>query len=127
LTIYTDAVDVFQSFTNRWGLKVTIQNKTESFAAGSYDEGTWTDSGTVVGGSALFLPVRGGGTEQQLIEQGKITLTDKVLYLHSGLEINQGADIVIDSGSWVITDAGLNPFPNKKNLVYTEVYIRTMQ
>jgi len=125
MALWAGTGSVFLAGVNKWGMAISIQNKKETFAAGSYDEAAWADSGTKVTGSAFLMPIsmRIGGDEAQLIEQGQITLSDRKAYIPSGLEIHEKADVVIDGGSYDLI--GIKYEPNATSIVYTKIFIRS--
>jgi len=125
MSIWTDLESDFRDFVNENGMKILIQNYKQTFHAGSYDESAWSASGTVVGGSCFFMPVslRAGGDEAQLIQQGKLTSSDRKAYIPSGLEINERADIVVDAGSFDLLSFHYEP--NETNIVYKKLFLRS--
>lgn len=125
MALWTDAEEVSRDAINKWGIPITIQNKSETYTAGSYDEASWSDSGTKEAGSALFMPIsqRIGGDEYRLVEQGQLEISDRKAYIPSGLEINERADVVIDAGSWDVI--GIKNLPNDTNVVYRKIFLRS--
>lgn len=126
MTIWSDLESDFRGWINTNGVPIDIQNQKQTFAAGSYDEGAWTSSGTKQSGSAFFMPItmRTGGHEAQMLAQGLITLTDMKAYIPSGLEVKEGAKVVIDSGSWDLL--GIKSVPDETHVVYQKLFLRTL-
>lgn len=125
MTVWTELETDFRTWVNLEGIAIDIQNKKETFTAGSYDEASWADSGTKQSGSAFFMTIsqRTGGDELRLIEQGQLEYSDKKAYIPSGLEVHERADVVVDSGSYDLL--GIKHIPNEANLVYRKIFLRS--
>lgn len=116
----------FSSFISEHGVPLKVQNNALAYDAADYDVGTLSASGTLQTGSGFMLPVSNkNGDDRRYLEQGLITQADKKVFIPSGIEINEKADVVIDAGSWGVIDKGIIRYPDETRIVYTRVYVRT--
>jgi hypothetical protein len=117
----------FGSFISAHGVPISIQNRKLTHTASDYDTGTLSNSGTAVTGSAFVLPVSNkNGDDARFIEQGLITQADKKIYIPSGIEINEKAQISGTAvGEYAVVDMGIHDYPDESRLVYKRVYMRT--
>lgn len=118
----------FSKVANTYGIPYSVQNNTQTFAAGSYDEPVYSISGSVLTGSCFFMPIstRFGGEERQFLETGLLKSQDMKVYIPSGLSINEFADVVIAGGSWKISsvpDGAISYYPNASTPVYIKIYL----
>lgn len=106
------------------GIPLAIDQQSRAFTDSDYDVATFAKSGTTILGSALFFPISGKDNEdKKYLEDGRITLKDKKIYIYSGLNITQDADMVIDSGSYnpiLVENWGI-----QGGSVYSKIYIRS--
>lgn len=127
MSSWTDMENDFRTWVNHDGLQVSIKHRSLTFHAGSHDEGIMAESGTAITGSAFLQPLSysTGQDDAQFLSDGTITLSDRKMFLPSGLNIVSGASVVIDSGSY---DAlGIRYVPNKEQIVYQKVWLRTQK
>lgn len=118
----------FSKASNIYGVPYAVQNNTQTFAAGSYDEPTYSVSGSVLTGSCFFMSVstRFGGEERQFLETGLLKSQDMKAYIPSGLSIDEFADVVIAGGSWkisAVSDGAISYYPNATTPVYIKIYL----
>ena len=125
--LFPNTKEVFSTAVNKWGIPVSIKYRSLTFSAGSYDEGVLAESGTAITGSAFLQPLSYsvGGDEARFLIDGTLTESDRKMFIPSGIDIDEGASVVIDGGSY---DAlAIKYIPNKSQLVYKKVFLKTQK
>ena len=132
MSVATQLQNAFNTLLVAEGIPISIQNNTNTFTAGAYDDASaQTASGTLVTGSCVFQNLSQGtdanGDEKSYLEQGVINDADKKIFTPNNLEVNENAHIVLtgttsNTGSWW----AVKIFNNELNgtLVYKKIYIR---
>lgn len=124
MSIQSELANDVAEFIKLFGIPVKIDQQSRTFTAGDYDVATFAVSGTQIAGSALFFPVSALDNEDvKFIEQGKISVKDKKIYIYSGINFTQDADVVIDSGSY--NPIQIINYALQGDSVYSKVFLRT--
>ena len=117
--ISTDFTNIVQTY----GVPVKIQMNTGSYVDSDYDESqVYAASGTLQTGSGMVFPL--GKDEIPMLEQGRLSQTDKVLYIGSEFAIDSFADLLVNGGSYVIAPAGMKTYQIEGTTIYNKVFIR---
>jgi hypothetical protein len=112
----------FVTLGNTYGTTVLIQLKSRSYSGADYDIEILANSGNLLSVSGIVLPL--GKDERQYVEQGLLDSNDKKLFLPSGAEINESADLVFSSGSWTVMPKGVSNYETAGQVVYHRVLVR---
>ena len=100
-----------------------------SFSGADYDDiAIQTVTGSVVT-SGLIFPVRGkqGSTEAMLMEQGKLLMKDKILYLGGDVQLNSSG-LLVGLGSplvyYTIIPDGIQSYEANGSVIYNKLFLK---
>ncbi len=118
----------------KYGEQVRIKYYNTTFSAGSYydDDVSYAQSGNDLWCSGLVQPIDTltGGYDALLLQQGKITLDDKKVYLNGIIQTSGLAPIKIGTGSpptreyQVLNDGQIIQWGVNGSMIYKKLYVR---
>jgi hypothetical protein len=106
-----------------------------SYSGADYDDAVvYSQSGNDVWTSGLFYPIKAkrGSYEAFLLEQGRLTYKDKVLYIRGTIDTSGTWQVGIGSPSpateeYAMIEDGVVAYPVKNEIVYKKIFIRNLQ
>ena len=99
MTVQSEAAKNFAAFLLARGEGIKIQNQTASFDDSDYDVATYAASGNLLSVTGLAISL--GRDDLAYLPDGISQEAHRKMYLPSGTEINEGAEIVFQAGSCV--------------------------
>lgn len=111
------------------GLSTTIDIYNYTFDSNSYDDNITKILTGSITTSGLIFPIKGkqGSEEALLMEQGKITTQDKILYTGSLNLTGSGNLVEIDGNNYTIIPDGVKSWDLGNDNIYNKIYLRYSQ
>jgi hypothetical protein len=134
MTFGTDLVKDFNQALE-YGTKIRIKYYTTSISGTDYDDNaTLTASGSDIWTSGLICPIdaKQGSYDALLMEQGKIQINDRKIYVPANTDFSSGIVLKLGVGSPVIreyalTEGGVIMWETKDSVqVYKKVYVKQL-
>lgn len=107
------------------GLTVPVVISSYTVSGNDYDDVlTYTQTGSYVT-SGLFFPIKAkqGSSEAMLMEQGKILLSDKVLYTGS-VALSGNIVFTIGSKQYGLINDGILEYNINSDIIYKKMFVR---
>lgn len=134
MTIVSELQDDIKQILS-YGEQIRIKYYNLSYGAGSYydDDTTLTQSGNDLWTSGLILPIdtRTGGYDALLLQQGKVTLDDKKVYVLGTIQTSGLGPVKIGIGSptlsreyQILEDGQVIQWHLNGSPVYKKIYVR---
>jgi len=122
----------FENFVNSYGNQVRFKYYTNTIGSTTYDDdSTLAITGTSIWTSGIITPIKDsrGSYDAILIEQGKIQITDRIIYISSDIQTSGIWKVGIGSPvarEYCMTEGGVILWENQGVNVYKKVYVKEL-
>lgn len=122
----------FDKLVDTNGQPVRVRYYTTSYSGTQYDQEYITASGNDVWIQAMHFPlnINTGGADREYLEQGKILINDRKLYVAGSIEISSTTKIMFGSPTvssvFAPIENGWMDYQISGTVIYNKMFIRTL-